>query len=383
VPARIMDGADNVSGRSSHVVQFVSPGKVSVAWLPPEGSAQLGPKDVLVRTMVTAVSSGTELLVYRGQMPDDVPTDAVLGGQSGEQAVKPFTYPSSYGYANVGRVIAVGKDVLGGRICPGTIVFAFREHASWYVAPVEDVSVVPDGVDPVDAVFMPNVETAVSLVMDAAPLPGDNVAVVGQGIVGMLVVAVLKLCYGKAHVVAIDVNKDRLAVSKTSARPDATISGYDVQTKLGEVLLPGDTEGVDVSIDVSGSSSGFDTAIQITRDGGRVIIGSWFGSKTVQLRQLGGRFHRSHISIVASQVSSLPPWLTPRWDKARRFRLVWKILQEVAPSQRFPLKVFHVLCAADAYSEIDQGHVLQVLFKYHSDDGTSVLQTSKRLFTDI
>jgi threonine dehydrogenase-like Zn-dependent dehydrogenase len=374
------------SGRSSHVVQFVSPGKVSVAWLPPEGSVQLGPLDVLVRTTVSAVSSGTELLVYRGQMPDDVPADAVLTGQSGEQAAKPFSYPSSYGYANVGKVVAVGSDVRSDVVCPGATVFAFREHASWYVAPLDDVMVVPDHVDPVDAVFMPNVETAVSLAMDAAPLPGDNVAVIGQGIVGMLVVAVLKLCYGKANVVAIDVNEDRLSVSKSSVRPDATLSGYEVRSKLQEELLPGDTGGVDVSIDVTGSGSGLDLAIQVTRDGGRVVIGSWFGSKVVQLRQLGGRFHRSHISLVASQVSSLPPWLTPRWDKARRFRLVWRLVQDITPSKRFPVKVFHIQCAAAAYRELDQGQVLQALFRYNSTDGSESFHTGtsprKRLHND-
>jgi NADPH:quinone reductase-like Zn-dependent oxidoreductase len=352
------------------VIRFMSPGKVVPQPLPL--AVELGPGQVLVRAQVSAVSAGTEMLVYRGQMPADIPTDAVLGGETGIQAAKPFSYPASYGYATVGTIVACGSAVPL-PLSVDTAVFAFREHSSWFVANIVDLQIVPDAVALSDATFLPSVETALSLAMDAAPLPGENVAVVGQGIIGLLLVALLKLCYGKTRVIAIDTLADRLLVSLSSARPDSVVlskTGSDntppeFDSLLRAALPSDDIAGVDVAIDVSGHESGLDTAIRATRDGGRVVLGSWFGAKDVTLRSLGGRFHRSHINIIASQVSSIPASLQSRWNKSRRFRLAWDVLPALSPSTRFPVSRIAIDQAARAYSEIDRGMHVQVLFDYN------------------
>jgi NADPH:quinone reductase-like Zn-dependent oxidoreductase len=352
------------------VVRFLEPRIVESQQLP--RVVELRPMQVLVRTQVSAVSAGTEMLVYRGQMPVDLPTDSLLAGEAGTQASEPFSYPASYGYATVGTIVACGSSVPP-RLAVDTAVFAFREHSSWFVANCADLQVVPDAVALSDATFLPNVETALSLAMDAAPLPGENVAVVGQGIVGLLLVAVLKLCYGKTRVIAIDTLADRLLVSLGSARPDSVVLAkagrgtppLEFDSLLRAALPASDSAGVDVAIDVSGHESGLDTAIRATRNGGRVVVGSWFGAKDVTLSCLGGRFHRSHINIVASQVSSIPAKLSSRWDKGRRFRLAWDMLPSLSPSTRFPVSRITVSDAARAYAEIDRGMHIQVLFDYN------------------
>jgi threonine dehydrogenase-like Zn-dependent dehydrogenase len=371
-------------------VVFVSPRVVVTEPLPSIAGVNPGPGELLVRTEVSAVSAGTEMLVYRGRMPADIPTDSTLGGASGEQAAKPFQYPAKYGYACVGVVHAVGRavDRLDGReakrprvegaavgareeLREGMRVFMFREHTSWAVVKVGDVMRVPEGVSARDAAFLPNVETALSLAMDAAPLPGENVAVVGQGIIGLLLVAVLKLCYGQTRVIAVDTLQERLVTSLSCANADATVQvgaeqgyGSAFAAALRGALPAGDAGGVDVAVDVSGTGEGLDTAIRATRDGGRVVIGSWFGAREVSLSCLGGRFHRSHISLVASQVSAIPAPLTARWDKARRFRLAWRLLPSLQPSLRFPVHTVPVSSAPVVYDEIDRGQHLQVLFTY-------------------
>jgi 2-desacetyl-2-hydroxyethyl bacteriochlorophyllide A dehydrogenase len=376
------EGAAVQRRRPPVAVVFSSPRVVQIQPLQAMDDVQLAPGQLLVQAEVSAVSAGTEMLAYRGRMPADIPTDAVLAGESGEQTSKPFSYPARFGYATVGVIRRVGPPPVAGggtkrrreesaALQKGVRVFMFREHASWAVVGAEDVMRVPDDVCARDAAFLPSVETALSLAMDVAPLPGENVAVVGQGIVGLLLVTVLKMCYGWTRVIAIDTRADRLVASRTCASADAAIPvradlapGSQFEPALRRALAGGDRQGVDVAVDVSGTGEGLDTAIRATRDGGRVVIGSWFGSREVSLSSLGGRFHRSHISLVASQVSAIPAHLTARWNKERRFRLAWSMLPSIAPSTRYPVSLVPVATAPKAYDEVDRGKHLQVLFTY-------------------
>jgi len=123
-----------------------------------------------------------------------------------------------------------------------------------------------------------------------------------------------------------------------------------------------------MSIEVSSSDGGLNSAIEATRDGGRVVVGSWFGSKTVELSCLGGRFHRSHMTLVASQVSHIPAPLTARWTKQRRFDLVWRLLKEIKPSKLVDV-VAHVSKAPEIYARLDANpsEILQPLFTYDDE----------------
>jgi threonine dehydrogenase-like Zn-dependent dehydrogenase len=138
---------------------------------------------LMMQTVVSAISPGTEMLLYRGQMPAELMADATIAalGEGG--------YPQKYGYAAVGRVIEIGKSV--DKAWRDRLVFAFQPHQSHFVAKPGEVLPLPERMLPETAVFLPNMETAVSFIMDAQPGIGEQVAVFGQGIVGLLTTSLL------------------------------------------------------------------------------------------------------------------------------------------------------------------------------------------------
>ena len=143
-----------------------------------------GPGEALVKTLVSAISSGTEMLLYRGQMPGEMAVDESIVALNGT-----FQYPIKYGYAAVGRVEEIGEG--GAGVGVGDLVFSFRPHESSFVSPVSELIKAPEGVSAEDAAFLPSMETAVNLVMDGQPSIGEQVAIFGQGVVGLLVTALL------------------------------------------------------------------------------------------------------------------------------------------------------------------------------------------------
>lgn len=222
--------------------------------LPPE------PHEVLVDTLYSAVSAGTEMLAYRGEMPPEISADATISGLQ-----KPFGYPIAYGYAAVGRVSSVGASVKG--FSPGELVFGFREHCSAFCAPASSLLKVPDGIDPKNACMLPSVETAVSIATDATLLPGESAVVVGQGAIGLLTVAVLKLLHPFSVVVGVELSEARRRLSVTCANADACFGAEAGLNSLA--FVPHfDPAGADVAIDTSGAAAGLDTAIRLTRDAG-------------------------------------------------------------------------------------------------------------------
>lgn len=341
----------------SRYVQFDAPNRVSVQ----KSKLDSGDRgSVLVSSKYSAVSTGTELLVFTGKMPGDVPTDELFPSQQ-----ESFSYPCKYGYAVVGTVVRSHASELQ----EGTKVFAFREHVSMFWEKAKNLHVIPNDIELLDACFFPNVETAVSLAFDAGILPGESITIVGQGIVGLLVTSVVKHLYPYSKVMTVDTNPKRRKISVERAGAD---NSFDATEAIGGAAKEQFPFGTDVSIDVSGCGEGLQTAISCTRNHGRVVIGSWFGTKSVTLSNLGGRFHRSHIQLVASQVSVIPPAIAGRWTKARRFNLVWQLLRDIRPSSMFPVHVEDVDNAQKIYEDLASGELLQAIFTY----GDSELRNS-------
>lgn len=268
-----------------------------------------------------------------------------------------MAYPLAYGYCLVGRIVECGDDVPRDHL--GKLVFTFSAHASHVVADLDSVQIVPNGISPEDAIFMPSVETALSLVHDAHVRIGENVAVYGQGLIGLLVTAILSvqsddstMVSGKfGTITTFDTLPDRLAMSG----------------KMGasQALLPGGTKGpFDVTIEVSGNARALQSAIDSTSNGGRIIVGSWYGNTDVSLK-LGMDFHRSHKTLQTSQVSEIPASLRGLWDKERRFQLTWQLVRQLQPS-RLLTKTVSLEEANEAYKSLDQGLEIAVAFKYNS-----------------
>lgn len=322
---------------------FVGPGDVELRKEPvPDPEAD----ELRVRTAVSAISPGTELLVYNGEVDTELAADTNFDSLSGS-----LSYPLKYGYAAVGHVEAVGTDVDNDWM--GRRVFAFNPHESHFCATVDELHLVPDDISTALATLLPTAETAVTLVQDGAPRLGEQVVVFGQGLIGLVTTAVLSQ-FPLSELVTVDLSADR---RERSERLGATASVHP--KNLGEVLdLPDeasttvDHPGADLSFELSGNPAALDTAVSSTGYDGRVVIGSWYGTKPAELT-LGGRFHRSRITLSSSQVSTIDPSLQGRWDRSRRMDLAWQQLDESLAellTDRYPIE-----SAPDAYARLAEG----------------------------
>lgn len=298
------------------------------------------------------------MLVYRGQMPADMAVDETIAALPGT-----FRYPLPYGYAAVGEVEAVGDKAHESWL--GKRVFAFQPHQSHFLAEPETLFLLPETMHPETAVFLPNMETAVSLVMDAQPVIGEQVAVLGQGVIGLLVTRLLAQ-FPLASLVTADLHALR--------RQQALLWGASHSLAVNQPDFIGQLRtclqeerpfaGADLVLELSGNPEALNQAIEAVGFNGRIVIGSWYGTKTAHL-QLGGPFHRQHVQIITSQVSMLAPHWQGRWSKTRRWQVAERLLTQNPPNalitHRLPLEQ-----AAKAYALLDQqaDQALQILFTY-------------------
>ncbi|CAN0528619.1 unnamed protein product, partial [Ectocarpus sp. 12 AP-2014] len=262
------DAADAVV-RTNVFLEFVAPGKVEVRHEELDEEGAVGEGQVLVEAVCSSISSGTELKVFRGDFDSDSELDTTIKGMAGES----MSYPLKYGYSLVGRVAKCGAGVDPKKFL-GKLVFAFSAHSTWVVADADGVMLVPEGIEPEDAVYLPAVETALSLVHDVHPRVGESVAVFGQGMIGLLAVAILAKTHagvGGGSVVAVDMLPDRLRVAERLGAT-ATVTPSDAAE-----LAP-----FDVSLEVTGNPRGLQSALDLTGYGGRVVLGSWYGGGAAQ-----------------------------------------------------------------------------------------------------
>jgi 2-desacetyl-2-hydroxyethyl bacteriochlorophyllide A dehydrogenase len=314
-----------------------------------------GPGEVAVQSRLSAISAGTELLFYRGEVPPDMPVDAALPSLSG-----PVRYPLRYGYAAAGRVIGLGPGVAADMA--GRRVFCFHPHASHMNLSAAAIFPIPEDVDDRDALFLANMQTAVTLMLDGRPVLGETVAVFGQGMVGLLATALLAR-HPLKHLAAVDPIPRRREVSLATGA-HAAFDPREAEA-LAACLASGSGGALaDLVFELSGKPSALNAAIAACGFGGRIVIGSWYGIRPAAL-DLGGRFHRSRIRLISSQVSTLPAEASARWDAARRIETAWEMIRRVRPA-RFITHEIPVDRAAEAYELLDRRpeDVLQVVFTY-------------------
>lgn len=277
-------------GAGAQALWFV--GKRAVE-LRPVDLPPLGPADVAVRTCCSGVSAGTELLAYRGELPEDLALDESIASLNGS-----FTYPFRYGYSAVGEIAAAGTAVDDLR--PGDLVFAFHPHQSRFVVTAE--SVVPvHGLEPRLAVLLPYVETALQVALDAGSVLGEVVVVNGLGVLGVLVAELVQRA--GAHVVAVEPQESR--------RHRARRLGIDAVESLDGL------EPVLLAIECSGSPAALAPLLDVLAHEGTALVASWYGARPVTL-PLGGSFHRRRLTIRSTQVSTIPAALSGRWSSRRR-----------------------------------------------------------------
>ncbi|MEU6223593.1 dehydrogenase [Streptomyces sp. NPDC047042] len=262
-----------------------------------------GEDEVLVRTLWSGVSRGTETLVFRGGVPVSQYAAMRAPFQEGD-----FPGPVKYGYLNVG-VVEEGPAALVGRT-----VFCLYPHQTRYVVPVTSVTPVPDSVPAERAVLAGTVETAVNALWDAAPLAGDRIAVVGGGMIGCSVAALIARFPG-VRVQLVDADPGR---AKT-----AEALGVDF-------ALPGDALGeCDLVVHASATEAGLARSLELLAPEGTVIELSWYGDRRVSL-PLGEAFHSRRLTVRSSQVGTVSPAARPGRSYADRLALALELLADPA-----------------------------------------------------
>ena len=313
-----------------------------------ESLPALGADDVLVETICSAISAGTEMLIYRGQFPQLADAHDNLSSN--------LHYPLTYGYASVGRIKETGPQV--DRSLQNNLVFGFQPHTTHFIARMDSLILIPASLPAEAGCFLPNMETAVNLVQDAAPILGERALVLGQGVIGLLVAALL-------HEFPLEalVTSDCYQIRRLASQDIGIKTSFDPTQKDQPARAQ---NNFDLSIELSGRPETLNDALALTAFSGRILIGSWYGEKRAEI-DLGGAFHRSRIKLISSQVSSIAPELRGRWDKARRFEVAWEALKRIQPQKwithRFPIEQ-----AVRAYELLDQNpqETIQVLFDYQS-----------------
>lgn len=318
------------------------------------------PKDdeVLIESICSAISPGTESMIYRGHMPPGMQGDSTLPNLGGD-----LDYPFRYGYALVGKIIEHGANVDPG--WEGRMVFVFHPHQSRVVVQIRECFAIPDDLSVDDALFLPNMESALNFVMDADPIFGSRVMVFGLGVVGLLTCCLL-------HKLPLDrlIAADPLGFRRkrgTDIGLSTLIDPLDEKqwrALLNELFDDQDSNGVDIAIELSGNMEALNQAIQATGFSGTIVSGSWYGTQSRTL-DLGSHFHRRRINLVSSQVSTIHPRLSGRWTKPRRIDLAWKMIRAIRPasliSHRFsPQDCDRAFQVASKRLE----NALQVIFEY-------------------
>ena len=291
---------EDVDRRIAHAFWLRAPGRGEIRRV---GLPEPGPADVVVRTVRSGISRGTETLVFRGGVPPDQRARMRAPFQEGD-----FPGPVKYGYLSVGAVEEGPADLRG------QTVFCLYPHQTAYVVPASAVSVVPDGVPAARAVLAGTVETAVNALWDAAPAVGDRVAVVGGGMVGCCVARLLRR-YPAVQVTLVDVDPGRVELAAA------------LQV---DFALPEDAPGeLDLVVHTSATAAGLQRSLELLAAEGTVVDLSWYGDTEVRL-SLGGAFHARRLAIRSSQVGTLSPARASRRTFADRLTLALELLRDPA-----------------------------------------------------
>jgi 2-desacetyl-2-hydroxyethyl bacteriochlorophyllide A dehydrogenase len=289
------------------------------------------------------VSSGTELLAYRGELPADLQVDESIGALGGS-----FTFPFRYGYSCVGHVEAVAPGVTD--LAVGDRVFGFQPHQERFVAAATELVAVP-ALEPRVAVMLPYVETALQIVLDAGALLGETVVVSGLGALGLLVATLA----GRAGAAVVGLEPQPW---RREMAAELGITAVDPAAS--------DSQPVDVPlvIECSGNPAALAAALDLLAHEGTVLVASWYGTKPVSL-PLGGPFHRRRLTIRSTQVSTVPAALSGRWSRRRRLLHAVE-LAPTLPLDRLATDTVAFEQAGEGYARLDAGAegVVHIAFGY-------------------
>ncbi len=314
-------------------MQFTAPRRVELVEVE---LSDLAEGQVLVRTERSGISSGSELLAFRGEIDPGLSLDERLEAFGGT-----FAFPFRYGYACVGRVETSRTP----EVEEGSLVFAFHPHQDRFVAAGADV-VVLDRAAARQATLFPFVETALQATLDAGPVAHDHVVVLGLGVLGILVSLLLERA--GARVVAAEPRPFRRELATSlgvRAVEPAQLSAIVTEVTGGR--------GVPLVVEASGSPTALGPSLDLLAHEGTALVASWYGTNPVAL-PLGAAFHRRRLTIRSTQVSSIPAAQTADWSLTRRRAVARSLLPEL-PLADLATHELPVERVRDAFELLDGG----------------------------
>jgi NADPH:quinone reductase-like Zn-dependent oxidoreductase len=287
---------------TSHTLWYEAP---RVAGFRETGLAEPGEGEARVAALWSAVSRGTERLVFEGRVPVSQAEIMRAPFQRGD-----FPFPVAYGYCLVGRVEAGPADWLN------KTVFCLHPHQDRFNFSVEALRPVPPKIPPRRATLAANMETALNALWDSGSGPGDRIVVIGAGVLGLLTAALAAQLPG-AEVLVVDRQSARKEIAESLGAQFCRVETFAEQTGLE----------ADIVFHASASSSGLALALGCAGLEAKIVEMSWYGDAPVSV-PLGGAFHSQRLRLISSQVGQVSPSRRPRWTFARRLDKALQLLAD-------------------------------------------------------
>jgi 2-desacetyl-2-hydroxyethyl bacteriochlorophyllide A dehydrogenase len=316
----------------ARALQFVAPRRIE----PTDVEVPVpAPGELLIRTLYSGISAGTELLAYRGEIDPGTSLDERIGPLAGT-----FSFPFRYGYSCVGRVQETKASAAA-----GPLVFAFHPHQDVFVAADSEIVLLP-AMDPRIATLFPLVETALQIALDAGPVAEQLVVVTGLGPLGIL--AGLLLERAGAVVVGAEPRGWRRSIAESVGIH--ALAGDEI---TGAVEDRARGRGAPLLVECSGNPAALAGGLRLLAHEGTALVASWYGAKDVRL-PLGAEFHRRRLTIRSTQVSTIPAHLSSSWTVERRREVSVGLMEEL-PLKRLATHEYPFNRAAEAFDSLDRG----------------------------
>ena len=268
------------------------------------------PGEIVVQLQRSLISTGTECICLQRNFAP---------GSHWDSWVK---YPFRPGYSAVGVVMEAAADVSA--IAVGDRVALPVRHGQYAVANASRAVKVPDSVSDEAAAWFYLACIAQNAVRRAEHRLGDDVVVIGAGILGQLVVQFVRLL-GANRVVVIDTAPARLALAEShGATHTLTVASGDAEDAVASIT---DGRLADVVYDITGNAAVLPTALPLARRFGKMLLLGDTGTPSDQ--RLTGDIIRRGVTLIGAHSSNPPPAATDyaHWTHEHMTKLFFTYLE--------------------------------------------------------